>query len=342
MERTPPKSPKIFSASDPNLNVTKRGNTKRIRLEEDVEPNRLEQFKCEIMDIFTTMISPLSERLQCVEKGISEIKKQNLDIKASNIDIEKSITFLSNQIIDFERKIDRIEKEQTATKTLIADLEQRNEILELTMRKTSIELRNVPKRKKESKLNILSSVTTLMKTINFESSATEITDVYRLPSNAQSTTSTIIVEFNNMFTKEDFLKKTKRYNNEHKTARLNSLHLGFEGTPTAIYFSEHMTSRAKRLYFLAREFAQSEKYKYCWTTNGRIFLEKKKVADTPLLKMKTPFKNCGKRSSMRKEIKVNINVLYLNAVPLLLLLVFACKLILIFVIFLCSETYTSN
>lgn len=276
MERTPPKT---LSTSDPNLNVTKRGNSKRVRLEDDTEFDKLEQLKEEIIEMFSAIIAPLSSRLQGVEKSLHDIIEQNTEIKSSNCEIEKSLTFLSGQIKDFEGKIVGLEKDCNTTKASIADLEERHELLDRTMRKTSAEIRGVPKRKKENKLDILNSIKNLMKTINLESATSDVIDVYRLPSKETSSTSTIIVEFSNIFIKENFLRSTKQYNKDNKSSRLNATHLFPEEPAVPIYFSEYLTNKAKRLHFLARDFAQTEKYKFCWITNGRIFLRKEEGAN---------------------------------------------------------------
>ncbi|CAG4980023.1 unnamed protein product [Colias eurytheme] len=294
-------SPKSLSASDPNINVSKRANTKRLRLEDHAESDKFEQLKCEIIEKITVMIKPISTRLQSVENSLQEIKKQTTEIKTTNNDIEKSLSFLSSQMSDFETKINNLEKERKATNLLIAQLEDQHENLERNLRKTNIEIRNVPKIKRENKPAILNSVTTLLKKINLETAIPDVRDVYRLPSKENSTTSTIIVEFINAFTKDKFLKSTKLYNKENKSSRLNSTHLNFERTATPIYFSEHLTKKTKRLYFLARDFALAEKYNYCWINDGRIFLRKEEGSRYTIVKNEDTFSQL--RASSKNESK---------------------------------------
>lgn len=293
MQRTPPKT---LSISDTNLNkiedeqlshnmnITVRGNSKRVRLEDDIITDKFELFKTDIMEMLKNTISPLDNRLQSVERSLSDIKQQNSDIKSSNIEIEKSIDFIKNQIIDFEGKISKLEKEHSSTKVFIAELEDKMENLERLNRKTSIEIRGVPKRAKENKSDILGMIANLTKIIRLESTTTNIKDVYRLPSKNSATTSTIVVEFTNIFTKDSFLRGTRQYNNEHKNSMLNSNHLGMEGALSPIYFSDHLTSKSRRLHFLARDFAATEHYRFCWTANGRIFLRKEEGAKHVLVK----------------------------------------------------------
>lgn len=191
------------------------------------------------------------------------------------------------QIIESENKIGNLEKAINTTRDSLADIEERSENLERFIRKTSIEIRGVPIMKKETKADLLAKTTHLLKTIKMESN--EIKDVYRLPYKASATTSTVIVEFTNVFAQETFLKRTKKYNAENKTCRLDSSHLGLAGTSSPLYFSEHLTKKSKRLFFLARDFAATENYRFCWIANGRIFLRKEEGEKYILVKNESVF-----------------------------------------------------
>ena len=129
-------SPKFLSASDPNLNITKRANYKRVRLEDEAESDKFDQFKEEIMELLSTMINPLNSKLKSVEKSLCDILKQNTEIKSSNSEIEKSLDFLSSQIKEFDSKIKYLEKENNSTKSLIAELEEKHGLLDRSTRKS--------------------------------------------------------------------------------------------------------------------------------------------------------------------------------------------------------------
>lgn len=292
MERTPPKS---LSVSDPNLNrtepdfaapsmnVTVRPNSKRVCLEDSVATDKFEQFKLDIMDMLTLKLTPLFTRLDCVEKCLLNITQQNSDIISSNGEIEKTLSFLKNQVIESDAKICMLEKEINYTRISIADIEEKSENLERFIRKTSVEIRGFPIAKKESKADLLNQTSSLMKLISVES-LNEIRDVYRLPFKASASTSTVVVEFSNIFAKEKFLRGAKLYNSDHRTCRLDSSHLGLTGPASTLFFSEHLTNKSKRLHFLARDFAASENYRFCWIANGRIFLRKEEGAKYILVK----------------------------------------------------------
>ncbi|XP_047020914.1 uncharacterized protein LOC124630914 [Helicoverpa zea] len=292
MERTPPK---LLSVSDTNLNraeseplipgmnITVRSNAKRVCMEDSVVTDKFEQFKLDLMEQFTAMLAPLITRLDSVEKSLCNITQQNNDIRSSNVEIEKSLDFLMNQISESETKIRNLEEKINTTQISIAEIEEKSENIERFIRKTSIEIRGVPATKKESKEDLLNQISNLMKFIGINS-CNEIKDIYRLPYKSSSITTTVVVEFTNIFAKEKFLRFTKQYNSENQACKLNSTHLGITGTPTPLYFSDHLTPKSRRLHFLARDFAATEKYRFCWIANGRIYLRKEEGAKYILVK----------------------------------------------------------
>lgn len=306
-----PRSPPTggLSTSDPNINssvsgsststaapnVTLRGNNKRGRLD-DSECSSFDLFKVEMMemldnwkkqqDVKLDKLDSRPAKFECLEKGLSKIKT---GIKSSNDEIEKSLVELSAQITDLDKKIDNLETERINTRAKIAELEEKNENLERTIRKTCIEIRGVPKKKKEKKEDLHTMVASLLKNTGIDYSPNDIKDIYRLPSKENALTATIVTEFTNTFIKEKFLKGAKLYNTLQPGRHLNSGLLGLEGPETTLFISDHLTSKAKRLHFLARDFAKSENFQYCWIANGRVFLRKKEGEKYAVVKNENTF-----------------------------------------------------
>lgn len=70
------------------------------------------------------------------------------------------------------------------------------------------------------------------------------------------------------------LKMCKSFNIKNKS-KLRAKHMGFKKEEeTPVYISEQLTAKGARLHFLARDLAKSNKYKYCWTAYGKIFVRK--------------------------------------------------------------------
>ncbi|KOB64285.1 Uncharacterized protein OBRU01_24265 [Operophtera brumata] len=170
-----------------------------------------------------------------------------------------------------KNKIDGLETQRQDMCVYLNKLEDKIERFERNTVKTTIEIRQVPKQIKESKDNLYKVLKNLTNTFGLPLEKSELRDIYRQPSKATDTKSTIVVEFSNTFTKTDFLSIAKKRN---KSARLCTKDLGIEGEQDPIFISEHLTSRARHLHFLARDVARSCHFSYCWTANGQVFLRK--------------------------------------------------------------------
>ncbi|KAJ8717782.1 hypothetical protein PYW07_005712 [Mythimna separata] len=295
--RTPPKG---LSSSDTNLNrpitssvgpipaskITMRANSKRGRVEDSDECkgdecNSFDMFRNEMKDMLSNWMKQHDKKLEKLDKGLAKLDNLEMGIsdiktgmKLSNDEIEKSLGVLSAQMKDLDIKIDSLDREWISTRAKVEELEERTESIERVIRKTSLEIRGVPKKKKEKREDLLNMVNCLIKSVGSDCS-NEIKDIYRLPSKANATTSAVVAEFTNTFAKDKLLKVIKQYNTSRPGSQINTRHIGLEGPEMTLFISEHLTPKAKRLLFLARDFARTENYQYCWIANGRIFLGKK-------------------------------------------------------------------
>ncbi|XP_059054943.1 uncharacterized protein LOC131848986 [Achroia grisella] len=188
---------------------------------------------------------------------VAVIKLQNSEIKESNKDIEKSLEFISYQYEDMRRKVELLENERKCHITQIAVLKNKVEEMQRTLKSSSIEIRN---------LLILKIA------INASVSNKDIKDVVVL--NERGDKSTIVAEFTTSVLKYDVIRSAKEYNKKNPSNRLNTTHIGLDGQISAIYISESLTRKARRLFYLARDVAKSENCKYCWSNNGKIYLRK--------------------------------------------------------------------
>jgi hypothetical protein len=217
-------------------------------------------------------------RMDALEQHISEIKSQNNTTIEKNLDIEKSIQFVSEKVDDLQVTITKLERDRKNMAAQISQIEDKCDSMERFARKFCIQIRNVPKQKGETKDKLFEKISQLSSYLSFHLHASELRDVYRMPSKPDLANSTIIAEFSSTITKSKFLAATKNYNasaRKSKTEQLNSTHLGFLGPKSEIYVSEHLTAQSSRLYYLAREFRQTMGYDFCWTANGLVYLRKK-------------------------------------------------------------------
>lgn len=222
--------------------------------------------------------SQQNTRLDIFEKQLADIKTHTDTTLTKTEDIEKSIEFATAKLNDVQLTIVRLDEERKMISSQIAILDSKCDTLERASRKTSIQIRNVPRRNAETKEKLFAMIGLLSSTLEVTMGAAELRDVYRLPSKGDQPNTTIVAEFSSTLFKGNLLAAAKNHKLaaiRFKTEQLNSSHLGVEGPKTEIYLSEHLTPLASRLFFVAREFRKTMGYDYCWTSNGLVYLRKK-------------------------------------------------------------------
>ncbi|CAH2089435.1 unnamed protein product [Euphydryas editha] len=291
LQRTPPRNISTESAcrpealvsygSDPQLlsqftNEIREQNTppnyvsfrnKRPR-ETGTSPSDFSRFKDEIKDLVTSLI--------CEQKqDIREISSSLKELAQINTGIESAVSLLTQQNENFRKKIEQLEQQSKKDREYISILENKIEDLQRWSRKSSIELKNVPRKPKENRSDLVNVVVNLSKTVNLELCPRDIKDVYRLKSKKESEKNPpVIVELPSTIMKTDLIKKIKEFNYKNKS-KLQAKHLGFtinEDTP--VFVSEQLTAKGSRLYFLSRDLVKTNMYKYCWTSYGKVFVRK--------------------------------------------------------------------
>lgn len=296
MFKTPPKTPPNQHPSrsetdlqklqvDENLhgNITKRA--KRRCLSEEVMQDDMEIFKNEIKKMISEMIITQNSRLDKLESHIIEIKNHYTEIKATNIELEKSMTTMSDQLLSLELKITGLEKERSTMASKLSTLEEKVESFDRNLIKTSVELRNVPKRIDETKSMLYDMILHLSHHLGTATEPITIRDVIRQPSKKENTTSSVTVEFSNTLMKTKFLTAVKEFNKQNPKDKVNSTHLNIATAQvTPIYITEQLTSNTKRLFYLTRNYAKSHGYTYCWTSNGRVLLKKNSESHSIVIK----------------------------------------------------------
>lgn len=232
----------------------------------------LNQFKTDIMNILESW---KSEQREYYSKKFSTLESTLTDIKKSHGELEKSMEFLSTRYEEFVTNIDSINTKFKNYQQQIVSLENQIEELQRINRCNSIELRNVPVQNSETKETLSSLVINLAKVTGMDMSTNDIRDIYRIPGKSEKPGQRpIIVGFSSIIFKEKILKSTKSFNVQNKTSKLNASHLGFKNNASPIFVSEHLTSKANRLYFLARDLKASGICEYCWTANGKVYVRK--------------------------------------------------------------------
>lgn len=260
--------------ADNSSKQKKLSNRKRTR-PADEDYDELNTFKNEMKEMLSSMFSVFTtnqnERMKTMERHLAELKLHTSPIS----DIEKSISHMSGQVTDMQMKIDRIEGEKKEIKEQILEFGERIDYIEKNSKKTSIEIRSIPRQQGEKKEDLYNMIKSLLKFLNVEFISSDLKDVYRVPNKLNNNISTLVAEFSNTLVKGTVLEKARRHN-KSRDSKLCTRHLGLNDAPsTQIFISELLTAKSKRLYYLARDLARTENFAFCWTSNGNIYLRKR-------------------------------------------------------------------
>lgn len=253
------------------------------------------ELKEELQEMLTTWntnqgnkISNLLEKqsmiLNKLVNEVNDLKSQNSLIHKSLDEFEKSMNFMNAQYEDILKKVEVMEKERSELRSYNLTLENKIKDLEQNSRNSCVEIRNVPVPAKETHTDLTSVVTKIATTINIEINPMDVRDIRRLPGKPGSN-KPIVVEFSKVNTKNLFLDSSRDYNKKRgKQDKLNTESIGLDGDKQPVFVSEYLPAGAKKLFHLAREFANQHNYQFCWTSNCNIFLRKETGAKYILVK----------------------------------------------------------
>ncbi|XP_039757901.1 uncharacterized protein LOC120632161 [Pararge aegeria] len=254
------------------------------RRRSDEVGDRLASFMVEIKDILESFKNEQKTKFDKLEKIFLAVD----DIKKQNGEIQNSVDFLSQKYDCIVTQIGKLESEKQSNLQYLQLLEDRLDNYERLSRATCIEIRNIPTVKSETKDSLLNTIIATGKILNMSIQPNEIKDVFRFNSRDPAY-KTVLVDFNSVLTKERVIRmyrKTSKENNRPTTEKLR-----LTGPPKPIFISESLSSKAKRLFFLTKDFANSNQYTYCWTSSGKIYLRRKEGAPVILIRNESDLEN---------------------------------------------------
>lgn len=282
IKRTPPNTPTSSNpTSDRLLGICQSGSAPNLS-ELDNVTHRSSKRKHgddyeNIMQEMRSLITKHSERcdsynnknstsMESLQSMMAEVLKQNREIK-------DSISFVSQQYEDMKTAVGMMEDQRKKDRECIAQLEERVDYLERMQYINKIEIKNVPTQATINEEELRRIVLNTAQVVGSSLQHSQIKDIYHIRKKDASS-SRVVAELSSVALKEDILNKTRKYNTDNKSHKLCTTHLNLDGPPHPIYVAECLPPRAQHIFFLARKFAAQHKYKYCWTSSGRIFLRK--------------------------------------------------------------------
>ncbi|CAH0400015.1 unnamed protein product [Chilo suppressalis] len=297
VDRTPPPlstlaQPIQHCRSESDLTTERQGEQKETHVShrakrkhpDDNTDSQLTSFMSEMKAMFIEFKNQQEEKFNKFEKMFSSFE----EIKNQNNEIRNSIDFLSHSYDSLVEQINTLQAERRENIQYIQKLEEKIDKFESGLRSTCIELRNIPPVKKESKQSLLSTVLHTINEINLKIEPHEVKDVFRL-STRVSENRPIIVDFISVLTRDKVIEKFKIYNKNK--GKLTTETLKISGPAKPIFISENLSTKMKKLFYLCRDFAKLNNFKYCWVSHGKIFLRKTDGTDHHMIKCENDLTN---------------------------------------------------
>ncbi|XP_063827911.1 uncharacterized protein LOC135077310 [Ostrinia nubilalis] len=218
--------------------------------------------------MFNNFTDSQNQKLSSIQNSVTVIKEQNDEIV-------KSLDFLSQKYDEMREEIDSLRKEQKESRNYIDTLERKIEQLERKSKSNEVEIRNIPKPTGlETTQDLRKSLQNICSAIGVNIGDGEIKALYRINTKIEIN-KPIIVDFVSSTCKERLLSGLKSYNAQYSSNKLNTKHLHISGPERRIFISESLTFKAKKLFRMARDFATENKYQYCWTSHGTVYLRQR-------------------------------------------------------------------
>lgn len=241
-------------------------------------------FMSEMRAMFNDLKEQQNLKMEKICSAIEEIKIQNSDIRAS-------VEFLSSKYDTLLGEIHDVKSECKDNQNYVRALEEKVDKLEKNARSTCIEIKNIPVKTSETKDSLLKNLRDIGHILNVPIQSQDVKDVFRTGSKDPNDR-TIIAEFTSTLTKERIIRAYRKFN--RGPSKLSTENLKLSGPVKPVFISENLTPKMKRLFYLAREFAKSNEYGYCWSSNGRIFIREKEGAPLHWIKEESDLKKTEK------------------------------------------------
>lgn len=241
----------------------------RSRSQKPSHEDELQRFMIEIREIITTFQQEQNKKFDILQTAINDVRKQNEEII-------KSVEFLSGEYNVLKDRLDKMERDKKNNLEYIATLENKIESQDRMLMVSSLEIKNIPPVNGESKTDLIKVMQSIAETLDVPVQTSDIRNIQRI-NTKKPENKPIIVDFTSVLTKEKLIEHCKKFN---RTNKLTTSHLHIKGPSKPIFISENLTYKTRRLYFLARDFAKTNDYKYCWTAGGKVYIRKKEGEPT--------------------------------------------------------------
>lgn len=272
------RSPNKISLSQPDLSSMESDDTALIntrkRKKTDTQKDLLEKH-------FFTSINQIKTdsdtKYEALKQAIDDLRSQNETILKTNSNIEKLLEISVLQYQELNSKFETLNNEHKQSLNKLEYLEEKVEQLQNSALQNKLEIKNIPYFDNEN-LSIITDK--LIEKVGLSPAHSRVTNINR----SKSSQKPIIIEFQSQQYRNSVLKAFKTYNLNNKNNKINTTDIGINGEKIPIFANESLTPMAKKLFYLARNLKKNKNYKYCWTSQGKVYIKKEEGSAAVLIK----------------------------------------------------------
>lgn len=241
-----------------------------------------------------TVLNTIKEQVDVsVRESVARVMKAELEGFREQMlllrDLKESVDFMSEEFdrLSSELKATKehaahVESENASLKGNISDLLTRVNNLEQHCRENNIEITGVPENRSENLVNVTKQI---LKAVSCPLPETEIRYCTRIrkidPNNARPRA--VIVKLSSVIQRDTVLAAISKFNKSNPQDKLNTHQLGYGGTKSPVFVSEHLSPFYKKLHAETRSTAREKGYKWVWVRNGHIFVRKSDTSPAKLI-----------------------------------------------------------
>ncbi|KAJ2938807.1 hypothetical protein O0L34_g5140 [Tuta absoluta] len=215
-----------------------------------------------IREEFKKVSLPLREELQQVRDEIADLKKlMGADIGK----LSKRIESVESRVLSLELMSSDIDNLKAKIKDMEVD-QRRND---QWVRRSNIQIDNVPQKKDENLINLIKVLATRSGfNLNPDTDIDFVTRIAVKNDTDQKKIKPIILKMQSRYKKDEFISSLRSLKN------LKASDIGFAGDDSRVFINDHLSTYNKYLLKQARTRKDERNYKYCWVRNCTIMVRR--------------------------------------------------------------------
>jgi hypothetical protein len=210
------------------------------------------------LNVMHEKLDHLIQTNKSTEQSLLLLLQEFKTLKADNIKLGEDNIRLLNENLELKNEIQHINKDLSHFESLCDRIDQ-----DLLVK--NIEITGVIETENENLIDVIAKIS---ESVGIPLNDIDIDSIHRKHGNQTAgLPGNIIVKFSRMQTKNVLMEKTKG------RKLCNNIIDPLSNNLRPIYINDHLTSRSKYLFFLARKFKREGHVKYAWTNFGKIFIK---------------------------------------------------------------------